>query len=197
MALMGAVLTAMWDRPWATGVLLSAAALARETMLLAAVGLAVYFVWQRKRAPVALVLPFLTVGGWWAYVHWRLSDGLAQDTQALGMPFAGFIQAFQGWMSTPDRLPDILIGFVLVFVSAAVAVRAVLRPTALGLAVAPFALLGVLLSEPVWSRYFDSARALAPVLTAYILLVPASIAEMKAAAAETVAGTNVKTESSA
>jgi hypothetical protein len=196
-ALMGAVLTAMWDRTWATGVLLSVAALARETMLLAAVGLAIYFIWQKRKAPVALVLPFLAVGGWWAYVHWRLSDGLAQDTQALGMPLVGFLEALQGWMSTPDRLADILIGFVLLFASVAVAVRAVLRPTALGLAVAPFALLGLLLSEPVWARYFDSARALAPVLTAYILLVPASLAEKRASASHLASGPAGKTESSA
>jgi len=174
-ALMAAVLAAMWNRPWATGGFMAAAVLARETMLLAAVGLAVYFLWQKRKAPLALALPFLAVGGWWAYVHWRLADGLAQDTQAIGLPLVGFIEAFQGWVSTPDRMVDLLIGLVLLFASIAVAVRAVLKPSALGLAIAPFAILALVMSEPVWGRYFDSARTLAPVLTGYALLVPAAI----------------------
>ena len=174
-ALMAAVLMAMWNRPWATGGFLAAAVLARETMLLAAVGLAVFFVWQKRKAPLALALPFLAVGGWWAYVHWRLADGLSQDTQAVGLPLVGFIEAFQVWVSTPDRMVDLLIGVILLFISVAVAVRAVLKPSALGLAIAPFALLALLMSQPVWARYFDSARALAPVLTGYALLVPAAI----------------------
>ena len=108
-ALMAAVLAAMWNRPWATGGFMAAAVLARETMLLAAVGLAVYFVWQKRKAPLALALPFLAVGGWWAYVHWRLADGLAQDTQAIGLPLVGFIEAFQGLGFNPrsdGRPPD-------------------------------------------------------------------------------------------
>ncbi len=75
-------------------------------------------------------------------------------------------------MTTPNSLPDAVIGCVLLFASIMIAVRALRRPTELGWAVAGFAGLALILSEPVWARYFDSTRAMAPVLTAYVLLVP-------------------------
>ena len=174
-ALMAAVLFAMRDRPVATAVALSISALNRETMLLGAIGLIVFWYVERGRIPRVLFTPFLVVGSWWLYVHWRLDDGLAQDTQAVGLPLQGFVEAVQSWLSTPNSLPDALIGFVLLFASIAIAVRAVRTPTALGAGVAGFALLAVILSEPVWERYFDSARALAPVLTAYVLLATARL----------------------
>jgi hypothetical protein len=174
-ALMAAAFYAIRDRPLATAVALSISALSRETMLLGAIGLIVYWYVERKRVPKVLFIPFVAVGLWWLYVHWRLDDGLAQDTQAIGLPLQGFIEAARDWLTTPNSLPDALVGLVLLFASIAIAVRAVRTPTALGAAVAGFALLAVILSEPVWARYFDSARALTPVLTAYVLLTTARI----------------------
>ncbi len=171
-ALMTAILFAMRNRPAAAAVALTAAALTRETMILAAIGLALFWYQKRSRLPLVLLTPFAAVAAWWVYVHWRLAGGLSQDTQAIGLPFQGFIQAFGGWLSTPDSLVDALMGCVLLFASLVIAVRAIRTPSLLGWAVAGFALLAVVLSEPVWARYFDSARALAPLLTAYILLVP-------------------------
>ena len=172
-ALMAAVLAAVQDKVILSSVALTVAALTRETMLLGAVGLGIYWLWQKRTIHPSLAAPFVAVTGWWLYVHWRLSDGLAQDTQALGVPLQGFIEAFQGWLSTPGSTLDLLIGTILMFAASALAVRAIMTPTLLGMAVAPFALLGWLLSEPVWERYFDSSRALAPILTAYVLLIVA------------------------
>jgi hypothetical protein len=118
--------------------------------------------------------PFLAVGVWWLYVHQRLAEGLSQDTEALGPPLAGFIEAFRVWTTTDGRFVDLLFGFMLLAMSILLTIRTLRRPTPLGAAVAPFALLALLLSVEVWLHYFDSARALAPVLTAYVLLVPAS-----------------------
>jgi hypothetical protein len=182
--LMAAAYFAIRDRPAATAAALAVAALSRETMLLGAVGLIVYWYWERRRVPVVLAAPFVAVFGWWSYVHWRLADGLAQDTQAVGPPLQGFIEAARGWLTTPNSLADALIGFVLLFASIAIAVRAVRTPTALGAAVAGFALLALILSEPVWARYFDSARALAPVLTAYVLLATARLKQRPAGPSE-------------
>jgi hypothetical protein len=173
-ALMAAILFAIRDRPTATAIALTAAALTRETMILAAIGLALFWYKKRSRFPLVLLTPFAAVAAWWVYVHWRLSDGLSQDIQAIGWPLQGFIQAFGGWLSTPNSLSDALIGCVLLFASVAIAVRAIRTPSPLGWAVAGFAALALVLSEPVWARYFDSSRALAPVLTAYILLVLSS-----------------------
>ncbi len=173
-ALMTAILFAIRGRPAATAVALTAAALTRETMILAAIGLAWFWYKKRSRLPLVLLMPFAAVATWWVYVHWRLADGISQDTQAIGLPLQGFIQAFGGWMSTPNSLPDALVGCVLLFTSIAIAVRAIRSPSPLSWAVAGFAVLAVILSEPVWARYFDSARALAPVLTTYILIVLAT-----------------------
>ena len=171
-AMMAAVLFAVRDRPVATAVALSLSCLSRETMILAVIGLIVYWYKERSRVPIVLFVPFVAVAAWWSYVHVRLGESLGQDTQAVGLPLQGFIEAAQRWLSTPGSLPDALIGLVLLFASITIAVRAIRRPSALGLAVAGFALLALILSEPVWARYFDSARALAPVLTAYVLLIP-------------------------
>lgn len=172
-AMVAAVYFVLRESLWSAAVALSIAALSRETMLIAAVGLAAFVWYKKRRTPWALSLPFAAVAGWWVYVHWRLQDGVLQDTQALGLPFVGFVRAFQGWVSTPDSTVDLVVGCVLLLASVLVLWRSVKTPTALGWAAAGFALLGVMLSEPVWERWFDSTRALAPVLTAYILLVPA------------------------
>lgn len=172
--LMAGILFAIQNRPVAMGAALALASLTRETMLLAAAGLVVYWLWRHRRVPAVLVTPFAAVAVWWVYVHWRLEEGLAQDTQALGPPLDGFTKALEGWLSTPGSQPDLLMGVVLLFASIMVAVRAVIRPSALGFAVVGFTVLGLFLSEPVWAKYYDSARAVAPVITGYVLMVPAS-----------------------
>jgi hypothetical protein len=170
---MAGVYYAVSERWLAAAVALSIAALSRETMLISVVGLSLFAFYKKRRIPWQYALPFVSVAAWWLYVHWRLEDGLAQDTQALGAPFVGFAHAFQGWLATPDSAVDLLVGCVLLAVALMVVVRSVRTPVVLGWAVAGFALLGIMLSEPVWERWFDSSRALAPVLTGYILLVPA------------------------
>jgi uncharacterized membrane protein (UPF0136 family) len=174
--LMAAVLLLLEDRLGGAAIALTFAALTRETMLIGAIGLALYWYRSRKTIPWVLATPFAAVLAWWVYVHWRLGEALSQDTQALGLPLQGFVEAFQRWISEPERLLDLLMGALLLLVAVGLAIRAFRHPTALGWAVAGFALLGLLLSEPVWHRYFDSSRALAPVLTAYLILVPSSIA---------------------
>lgn len=150
------------------------AALTRETMLIGALGLAAFWYWKHRQLPKFVIAPVLAVAGWWIYLHWRLQEGLTQDTKALGLPFVGFAEAFQRWVSEPERLQDLLMGVVLLAAALGLVVRAVKYPSAFGWAVAGFAVLGIFLSAPVWYRYFDSSRALAPVLTAYLILVPAS-----------------------
>jgi hypothetical protein len=69
---------------------------------------------------------------------------------------------------------DLAFGVALLVVSIMTVVRSVLTPTALGWSVAGFALLGLMMSEPVWRNWFDAARALAPVVTGFVLVVAAS-----------------------
>lgn len=173
-AMMAGVYYVLRDRMWVAVAALSVSALARETMLIAAFGLAALILHRRRRLEWRLTLPVAAVGVWWLYVRWRLEDGFAQDTQALALPFQGFAGAFRGWVSTSDAGVDLLVGCVVLVVAVMVVVRSAVTPTALGWSAAGFALLGLMLSEPVWERWFDSTRALAPALTAYILIVPAA-----------------------
>jgi hypothetical protein len=171
-AMMAGVYYVIRHALWAAAAALAVASLARETMVIAVVGLAAFVWYKERRLAWSLTVPFVAVGSWWAYVHWRLGEGLSQDTQALDLPFKGFVEAFGVWTSTPDSTIDLLVGCILLAVSIMVLLRSFRTPTALGWSVAGFALLGLMMSEPVWESWFDSSRALAPVLTAYILLVP-------------------------
>ena len=175
-ALMAGIYYVMTERVLVASLAMTASVLARETMVIAALGLALFWLYKYRKVPWAMLIPPTAVVTWWAYVHWRLQSGLAQDTQAVGWPFVGFVQAFERWVSPPISFVDLAMGVLLLLVSIALLVRSVLTPTALGWGVAGFAFLGLLLSEPVWLRWFDSTRALAPVLTAYALVVSASIA---------------------
>jgi hypothetical protein len=165
------------DRLWLAATALSVAALGRETMLIAVFGLAAFVFYRDRRVEVRLGIPVAAVAVWWLYVHWRLEGGLVQDTQALGLPFQGFADAFKGWLATSGNSIDLVVACALMLTSALIVIRAVRTPTLLGWAVSGFALLGTMLSEPVWRSWFDSARALAPVLSAFILLIGPAVGD--------------------
>jgi len=181
-AMMAAVYYTMKDELVAASVALTVACLARETMLIAAVGLGFYVLYTRRRVAWGFAVPAIAVAGWWFYVRYRLGGMTGQDILALELPFVGFTQAFQRWLETPGSAVNLLMGVVLALMSVMVLIRTIKTPTALGSAVAGFALLAIVMSGPVWLNYFDSARALAPVLTAYLLIVPAQARAGRSAA---------------
>jgi hypothetical protein len=150
-------------------------------MLLATVG-AIAYVWHQKRSvPKAFALPFAASAVWWLYLRLRLGhlDESVQDTKALGLPFKGFYEALQIWISDPGSEVDLIVGIVLLVVSVLVAIRAVTDRSLLGLMGAGFVLLAVLMVEGVWRFYFDASRALVPVITIYVLTVTASRQQQK------------------
>jgi hypothetical protein len=164
------------DRVVASAAFLTLAALTRETMLLAAIG-AIAYVWhKRRRVPGVFIVPFVATGAWWFFVRAQLGhlDEGVQDTQALGLPFKGFFEAAEIWMSNPGSEVDLMMGVLLLVSSILVAVRAVRDRSLLGLMAAGFVGLAVLMVEGVWRFYFDASRALVPVITVYILTVAAS-----------------------
>ncbi len=156
----------------AGSVALAAAALTRGAMLLFAVGVAA-LLWRRghKRAAVASVtVPLIAVGGWWAYVAWRLGDlppGPPVSPFDL-VPFRGLVGALDGWIEDPF---DLAFGVVLIVLMVAFAVRATVRPSYLGWGALAVLAMAPVLSVDVWQRYFDISRALAPVLTAYVVVL--------------------------
>ena len=170
-ALMGGTLAVARGRLGWAGLALCAAGLARETMIIGAGGIAARMVFHERRLRWEVGAPFVAVGLWWVYVRWRLADRVLQDTRAVDLPFRGVVEAWQGWSARPGLEIDLLFAILLLLVSGLIAIRAATAPSVLGSSVAGFAALAVVMSAPVWEKYTDSTRALAPVITAYVLLV--------------------------
>jgi hypothetical protein len=172
----GGALFLLRERYLATAILLTLAALSRESMLLCALGAALY-IWRTKRVvPKVLALPFVASAAWWLFLRSRLGyleTGL-QDTKAIGVPFKGFIEAIQTWLSQPGNAIDMILGVSLMVIAFLVAWRGFRNSDMLGYLAGGFLIIAVLMVEGIWLNYFDASRALAPVITAYILMVPAS-----------------------
>lgn len=154
-------------------VLITCSALSRETMLLGALGAAMYYWRNEKRIPFVFSLPFVAVAAWWVYLRAVIGDlgSELQDTRAIGLPFNGFVEAISSWLTHGLAL-DLVMGVVLMGASLVILWKTLRRPSALGYMTAGFALIAILMVEGVWLRYFDASRALAPVITTYILLAP-------------------------
>jgi len=153
--------------------LLALAALSRETMLIGALG-AVAWTWRtEKRIPPILGLPFVVTAGWWVYLRLRIGylDDSVQDLSNIGLPFKGFYNAFQVWTSSPGHGEHMAFGVVLMVMSLLVVRRAWRSPSVLAYMTAGFSLVAVTMTVRVWSAYFDSTRALVPVIPAYVLMV--------------------------
>lgn len=167
-----AVLLLHRRKAFAASIALTASVLSRETMVIAVIGLVAYLLFRRRKLGWHLILPFAVPGAWWIYLRARLGSltDSVQDTQAVGAPFEGFIGAFQRWISAPIDYPDLIMGVVLMTVAFLLVARTIKTPRLLGAMVIGFAGIAVLMVEPVWYRYFDSSRVVAPLVTAYVLL---------------------------
>lgn len=150
---------------------LTAAALARETMILAAVGVVLLHLWRHRRVPDwRYAVPFAALGGWSLYVWDRVAPGVGDGMQLLDLPFSGFFRAIGHWVGNPALTVDMLVGLLLMGASLMVMYRAFRTPTMLGAATAGLAALTPLMAEPSWLSYFDSLRIVGPVVTAFVLL---------------------------
>lgn len=159
------------SRTWGASALLALAALSREAMLLAAVGGA-YWLWRRQKPRSAAViagLPLVSVASWAAFVRARLgeSGGLA-EVQEIGWPFVGMVEALEGWLADPI---DLAVGAAVVVLLLLTLRRTAISDALVGWSVIGFAGLAFLFTEQVWRNYFDITRAVAPVITAFVLLV--------------------------
>jgi hypothetical protein len=152
--------------------LLVVAALSREVSLIVAAGTA-WWLWhreaQKKAAVLAIGLPLAVVGLWAVYL--RLSIGSASagpDIREIGLPFAGVWAALDSWVEDPI---DLVVGLALIVIMILFSLRVFRQDHLVGWAFIGFVSLAVVLTEPVWHSYFDISRAIAPVLTAYALLL--------------------------
>jgi hypothetical protein len=173
-AAFGAVALFSKDRFWWGVGLLVVAALSREVMLLVAAGSAWWW-WrirgERARALWTLLVPTAAVALWALYLRLQISsDGGAGEIQEIGLPFVGFYQALTNyWIG--GSLEDLVVGVGLMVLLFVFVRRVVLSDDLVGWAFLPFAVLGILLTEQVWRSYFDITRAIAPVITSFVLLV--------------------------
>ena len=146
----------------------TAAVLAREVMFLYLAGALLLRLVRTHRIPWLIgVPPTVAAAGWAVYLRVRLTEGAGVDeVQEFGAPFAGMARAFDNWVENPV---DLAVVAALVAVMPLLVIRAVRRPTYLSWGSIGFVVLAVFFSRQVWWRFFDIARAVAPVITAYLL----------------------------
>jgi hypothetical protein len=171
-AAFGSIAFILSGRPWVGVVLLTLAALSREAMLIAALGCA-WWLWrysgERRNAVLSALLPVIAVGLWAGYLRLRIGVGAgAIQVQELGLPFRGLLDALPTWSGDPL---DLVVGATLLVVCAFQALRTLKSTHLVGWAFVGFGILLVLFTRQVWVNYFDISRAVAPVLTSYVLMV--------------------------
>ena len=145
------------------------AGLSREVMLLAALGSAVWL-WRRSErvlAALVVILPVSAAGLWGLYVQQKVEAG-AGGAPVFDWPFLGIAQSLEYWRGTPL---DFLAGLAMILLLILFLWRALTSASLLGWAFLGFVPLGFVLSEYVWRSWSDISRAIAPVLTAYVLLL--------------------------
>lgn len=156
-------------RLWPAVALLSAATLTREVMIVCALGLGVW-AWSdgRRRAALYMVaVPALSIAGWMLYLRAQLGpDGSSPN--AIGWPFVGLVRAVPSWLEDPLVAAA---GGAVILITILYLVRWAHTRSSMGWMFVGFIPLATLLTDKVWREIFDFTRAVAPLLTAAILLI--------------------------
>lgn len=165
-------LVAVNEQRWSVAsTLFAGAVLARETMVLVALG-AFAFVWFSERRPRLglLVAPAAAAGLWWCVVRVQL-DVLPRRVGAdtLDVPFRGLWVGVSNWLSTGGL--NLALGILVLFCAVVIAVSAVLRPSLLAWATVGFVPLMLVLHEAVTGGGLNITRAMIPVLSGATVLV--------------------------
>ena len=150
---------------------MTGAVLAREVLLIGVAGVA-FWLWRRSQPRWALlhvVVPSLAVIAWGAYVRARIGwmTGIS-EVEEIGLPFSGFIGAARLWPTSPY---DMMVGVTIITILILFVRRFLVSPEWLvGYVAVGFVPVAVLLTRQVWFSYFDITRAVAPVITAFLLM---------------------------
>jgi hypothetical protein len=177
LAIGGALLMLRRHVAWAS-VAFTCAVLARETMILFVIG-ALLGIWfsRRRRELAPLLVSVAAALVWRIYITNRLA-GLGLETlgglpeNPVGnlnwRPLAGALDAIPYWLDNPAKfaLVGALVLLIILFIRRSIGDRTVVSWSAL-----PFVVLSLFLSVFVWREPYDLARAVAPVFTAYPLLL--------------------------
>jgi hypothetical protein len=150
------------------------AVLSREVMVLFAVGLLICeFRFRHRIWWGVLTVPLLAAGLWHIFILWRLEGvtgdtGIGQAAESLAAPFTGLLQASERWFDNPL---DLGLNLAILAIMGVFARRAVRSQDPLAWSAFGFIVLAPFLSAPVWAEPYDISRAVAPVFTAYVVVL--------------------------
>lgn len=165
-------LVAVSERKWTIGaVLLAGAVLARETMVLVAIG-AFAFIWFTDRRPrLSLVAgPVGVAGLWWLVVRKQLQSlPWPTSDKTLDIPFRGIWLGLSNWLSTGGL--NLALGVLVLFCAVVILASAVVRPSLLSWGTAGFVPLLMILNPAITVGGLNITRAMAPVVSAAVVLV--------------------------
>lgn len=165
------------------------AALAREAMLVAVLGAALWLWWSKRRREAIWIalIPGLAVTLWGIYARLRIGfDSGVSQVQEIGLPFVGIARAARLWLNDPI---DLAVGIVILLLLALYTRRVLMGRQLVGWAFVGFVPLALVFTRQVWLNYFDITRAVAPIITSFVLLVFLSDVTRRAVAIPTVGQT--------
>jgi len=170
-AAFGSVALWMKDRTGWAVTLMTLAVLSREAMLVAALGTS-WYLWKRgdrRQAILATAVPATAAAMWALYIRLRIGGGAGADqVEEIGLPFVGFAKAYGSWLGNPV---DLVVALAMMLLFLLFVRRVLLSGELVGWAFVGFVALAILFTEQVWISYFNITRAIAPVITAFVLLV--------------------------
>jgi hypothetical protein len=165
-------LVAVQEQRWGIGsALFAGAVLARETMVLVAIG-ACAFVWFRDRRlrPALVITPLVAAGIWWLWVRQQLESlPKPAGAQTLDVPFRGLWVGMSNWISTGGL--NLALGVLVVFCAVVIVASAMTRPSLLAWATVGFVPLLLILHPAVTVGGLNITRAMVPVVSAALVLV--------------------------
>ena len=168
----GAMAAVLSGRDGVAVILLCLTALSREVMLVVTVGVG-WWLWRagrRRLSVLSVIAPVAAVGLWAVYLRLRLgwASGATEAGLAFEPPFVGLVKAIPAWLDSPL---DLGAGIAVLLLLGAYLYRTLKSNALVGWAFVGFVPLTLVLSELVWRYYFDSTRAVAPLITAFVLMV--------------------------
>jgi hypothetical protein len=157
------------ERPGLAAISFAGAALTREVML-AFVGLiVVLWIIRRRKVPLLIGGPaLLTVVGWALYIRARIPEDpdVDQVKELTLVPFSGVVEAITSGRAV---ISDFLLMVLFLALMVVVTVRALKSDVYLTWGAIGFAILAPFLSVFVWQKSYDISRALAPLVTAFLV----------------------------
>jgi len=156
-------------RPLLASAALLASALTREVMLVFVGFIAVFWLVRRRTIPWRIALPAgVAVALWALYVRFQLSayTDMAEVREITLIPFSGLIAALTSGLGDTA---DFLLMALAIALIVVVPLRAWKSDVYLTWGAVGFAVLAPFLTLYVWQKSFDISRALAPLVTAFLV----------------------------